>query len=92
MKKSIFSFFLVVLTMQALAWTSPVNIPDVGNARLRIAGQNAQNYLMDLTASNSSCATEEEFKEKLEELNKHHEKKKKELYEEYGMEYLSDEE
>lgn len=35
---------------------------------------------------------EEEFKEKLEELNKHHEKKKKELYEEYGMEYLSDEE
>ena len=35
---------------------------------------------------------EEEFKEKLEELNKHHEKKKKELYEEYGMEYLSDKE
>lgn len=35
---------------------------------------------------------EEEFKEKLEELNKHHEKKKKELYEEYGMEYLSEEE
>jgi len=68
MKKSIFSFFLVVLTMQALAWTSPVNIPDVGNARLRIAGQNAQNYLMDLTASNSSCATEEEFKEKTDKM------------------------
>ena len=31
---------------------------------------------------------EEEFKEKLEELHKHHKKKEKELYEEYGMEYL----
>ena len=35
---------------------------------------------------------EEEFKEKLEELHKHHKKKEKELYEEYGMEYLSTEE
>lgn len=35
---------------------------------------------------------EEEFREKLEELHKHHKQKEKELYEEYGMEYLSDNE
>ena len=31
---------------------------------------------------------EEEFREKLEELNRHYKEKEKELYEEYGMEYL----
>jgi len=35
---------------------------------------------------------EEEFKEKLKELHKLHKEKEKELYEEYGMEYLSTEE
>lgn len=35
---------------------------------------------------------EKEFEEKLAELHKHHKKKEKELYEEYGMEYLVDEE
>lgn len=35
---------------------------------------------------------EKEFEEKLEELHRHHKQKEKELYEEYGMEYLSTEE
>lgn len=35
---------------------------------------------------------EEEFKEKLEELDRHHKEKEKELYKEYWMEYLLDEE
>lgn len=68
MKKSLFSFFLALITVQAFAWTSPVNIPDVGDARLRIVGQNAKNYLTDLTASNSSCATEEEFAIKTDKM------------------------
>lgn len=35
---------------------------------------------------------EEEFKEKLAELHRHHKEKEKEIYEEYGKEYLVDEE
>ena len=35
---------------------------------------------------------EKEFEEKLAELHKLHKEKEKELYEEYGMEYLSTEE
>lgn len=35
---------------------------------------------------------EEEFKEKLAELHRHHKEKEKEIYEEYGKEYLVDKE
>ena len=64
MKKHILSFFLVLCSVQLFAWTSPVTVPDVGNARLRIVGQNAENYLSNLEASNSSCSTQAQFEAK----------------------------
>lgn len=45
-----------------------MTIPSVGDARLHIVAQNAENYLMNLEASNSSCATEEEFEEKTDKM------------------------
>ena len=64
MKKHILSFFLVLCSVQLFAWTSPVTVPDVGNARLRIVGQNAENYLSNLEASNSSCSSQAQFEAK----------------------------
>ena len=67
MKKSLITFvsFLIVLHNAPLrAWDSPVTIPDVGNARIRIVAQNAENYLSNLSASNSSCSTQAQFEAK----------------------------
>lgn len=64
MKKTIFSLILIIVCAFAHAWNSPVDIPDVGNARLHIVGQNAENYLNNLDASNSSCSTQAEFEKK----------------------------
>ena len=64
MKKHILSFFLVLCSVKLFAWTSPVTVPDVGNARLRIVGQNAENYLSNLEASNSSCSSQAQFEAK----------------------------
>ena len=58
------SFLLILSSAPVWAWTSPVTIPDVGNARLRIVGQNAENYLENLAASNSSCSTQAQFEAK----------------------------
>lgn len=64
MKKYLISFFLVLCFAPMWAWNSPVTIPDVGNARLRIVGQNAENYLENIAASNSSCTTQAQFEAK----------------------------
>ena len=64
MKKTLLLVVLSTLTLGLFAWNSPVTIPDVGNARLRIVGQNAENYLSNLEASNSSCDNQEEFEAK----------------------------
>ena len=62
-------FFLLVLHSAPLfAWTSPVTIPNVGNARLRIVGQNAANYVSNLEASNSSCSTQAQFEAKTDKI------------------------
>ena len=68
MKKA--SLLNVILCISACvwAWTSPVTVPSVGEARLHIVGQNAQNYLMNIEASNSSCADEEEFEAKTNKM------------------------
>ena len=68
MKRNLITLLLIAMSLQIFAWTSPVDIPDVGDARIHIVAQNAQNYLMDLTASNSSCKTEAQFVAKTEKM------------------------
>ena len=68
MKKYILTLLLGTWSLCTFAWNSPVDIPDVGNARLHIVGQNAANYVSNLEASNSSCATEEEFESKTNKI------------------------
>jgi len=59
MKKTLLLVVLSTLTLGLFAWNSPVTIPDVGNARLRIVGQNAHNYFFDITNSYSESKTEQ---------------------------------
>ncbi len=68
MKKTLLLVVLSTLTLGLFAWNSPVTIPDVGNARLRIVGQNAANYVSNLESSNSSCDTQEEFEDKTNKI------------------------
>lgn len=59
---------LLMVSMQVWSWTSPVDIPEVGDAHIRIVGQNARNYLLDFTASNASCKTQEAFDAKTDKM------------------------
>lgn len=68
MKKTLLLVVLSTLSLGLFAWNSPVTIPDVGNARLRIVGQNAANYVSNLESSNSSCDTQEEFEAKTNKI------------------------
>lgn len=68
MKRTLFTVLLGTWSLCTFAWNSPVAIPDVGNARLHIVGQNAANYVSNLEASNSSCATEAEFESKTNKI------------------------
>ena len=68
MKKQIVTFFLVLMGLQAFAWTSPVTIPNVGDARIRVVGQNMRNYLTNFEASNADCANQSEFDEKTNKM------------------------
>lgn len=68
MKKNILALLLGTWSLCTFAWNSPVAIPDVGNARLHIVGQNAANYVSNLESSNSSCATEAEFEAKTNKI------------------------
>ena len=68
MKKTLLLVVLSTLTLGLFAWNSPVTIPDVGNARLRIVGQNAANYVSNLESSNSSCDTQAEFEAKTNKI------------------------
>ena len=61
MKKNILIIASLFLCLQVAAWNSPITIPDVGNARLRIVGQNMENYMTNFDASNSSCSDQSEF-------------------------------
>ena len=64
MKKYILTLVLGTWFLCTFAWDSPVAIPDVGTARIRIVGQNAENYLSNLEASNSSCSSQAQFEAK----------------------------
>jgi len=68
MKKYILTLLLGTWSLCTFAWNSPVTIPDVGNARLHIVGQNAANYVSNLEASNSSCSTQQEFEAKTNKI------------------------
>lgn len=68
MKKILLLVVLSTWSLCTFAWNSPVAIPDVGNARLHIVGQNAANYVSNLESSNSSCATEAEFESKTNKI------------------------
>ena len=64
MRKILYTVVCIVYAAALWAWNSPVSIPDVGDARIRIVGQNAENYLSNLEASNSSCSTQAQFEAK----------------------------
>ena len=68
MRKIYLLTVMTVLSLSVWAWNSPVTIPDVGNARLHIVGQNAENYVSVLDASNSKCATQAEFQAKTNKM------------------------
>lgn len=68
MKRNLITHLLIAMSVQLFAWTSPVTIPDVGSARIRVVAQNAQNYLMNIEASNSSCKNEEAFQTKTNKM------------------------
>ena len=68
MKKIYQLIALLAISLSAFAWTSPVTIPDVGNARLRIVGQNMENYMTNFVASNSSCEDQTEFDAKTNKM------------------------
>lgn len=68
MKRTLFTVLLGTWSLCTFAWNSPVTIPDVGNARLHIVGQNAANYVSNLEASNSSCSTQQEFEDKTNKI------------------------
>ena len=59
---------LLLIGMHVFAWTSPILIPDVGDARIKVVGQNARNYLSDLTASNADAKTEADFQSKTNKM------------------------
>lgn len=68
MKRNLFTLLLIAVSVQIFAWTSPVTIPDVGSARLRVVAQNAANYLTNFEASNSSCDNQDEFDTKTNKM------------------------
>ncbi len=68
MKRNLFTLLLIAVSVQIFAWTSPVTIPDVGDARLRVVAQNAANYLTNFEASNSSCDNQDEFDTKTNKM------------------------
>ena len=68
MKRNLITLLLIAMSLQIFAWTSPVDIPDVGDARLRVVAQNAANYLTNFEASNSSCDNQDEFDTKTNKI------------------------
>ncbi len=73
MKKSIFSVFLLAISLQLFAgWTPPsyVETPSLSGATLRVVGANVRNYLYDLTATNSDCSTQSCFETKTSNMAK----------------------
>ena len=64
MKKVCTFISLMAVCISLFAWDSPIALPNVGDARLRIVGQNALNYHNNYDATNKSCWNDAEFEEK----------------------------
>lgn len=64
MKKFCLFIALVAASISLFAWDSPIALPNVGDARLRVVAQNAQNYHNNYVATNKSCWTDEDLEEK----------------------------
>lgn len=66
MKK--FSLFIALLVTSAslFAWVSPIAVPDLGDASIRVVSQNARNYVQNFSASNADSKTSEAFEAKTE--------------------------
>jgi len=62
--KKLFYISLLFISLQAVAWDSPITIPNVGNARLVIVGQNMENYMTNFDADNASCTNQSAFDSK----------------------------
>lgn len=68
MKKISLFVTLMAICLHVLAWDSPITIPNVGDARLRIVEQNAQNYMTNFEASNASCSNQSDFDAKTNKM------------------------
>ena len=68
MKKISLFVALLAASVSLFAWVSPISLPNVGDARLRIVSQNAENYHNNYNATNKTAWTDEEFYEKTEKM------------------------
>lgn len=68
MKKFCTFISLMAVCISLFAWDSPIALPNVGEARLHIVGQNAKNYHNNYDATNKTCWTDEEFEEKTNKM------------------------
>lgn len=66
MKKMTLFVALMLASVSLFAWDSPIALPDVGDASIRVVSQNARNYLQNFSASNADSRTYEAFEAKTE--------------------------
>ena len=59
---------LMMVSAQLWAWTSPVSLPDMGDARIRVVGQNARNYFLNYTNSYSDVSSKSALLEKTDKM------------------------
>ncbi len=64
MKKFTSFILFCTVAISLFAWDSPIALPDVGDASIRVVSQNAKNYITNFEAQNKSCWNDEEFEEK----------------------------
>lgn len=69
MKKIFFSVLCVLCSVLIYAWNSPIPVPDLSSARLRVVAQNAANYIHNFEASNAkNINTQEAFDTKTNKI------------------------
>lgn len=66
MKKVCTFISLMAVCISLFAWDSPIALPNLGDASIRVVSQNARNYLQNFSASNADSKTYEDFEAKTE--------------------------
>lgn len=66
MKKISLFIALLAASINLFAWVSPIAVPNLGDASIRVVSQNARNYLQNFSASNADSKTYEDFEAKTE--------------------------